>query len=338
MNFKSLEELVSGKNKQISRWIFVVLIYIFSSLAVLIFICYYQQNNLNSLNNEIENVNKRVSTSVSIPKDELIRKINTLQKDIDTLKIEDATKKDLSSKIIELKINDLPTTVVSSERLTLDKDLIALRKEVVKEQNGVVSTLIQAFSGLFLFTTVVFSALNLKETKDKQISERFIQAVGMLGADCKKKDVILGGVYALERIAKDSEKDHWVIMEVLTAFVRQKAQYQNTGNNIPKKVDIEVQAALTVIGRRDSWKEQEEQKLDLTHLCLLEANLQKAKLGNVDFTGSILRGTNFEGSYLRNAKLINTDLNKACFKDADLLGANLTNAIHADIDDAKFKP
>ena len=33
----------------------------------------------------------------------------------------------------------------------------------------------------------------------------------------------LGGIYALERIAKDSEKDHGPIMEVLTAYVRENA-------------------------------------------------------------------------------------------------------------------
>ena len=33
----------------------------------------------------------------------------------------------------------------------------------------------------------------------------------------------LGGIYALERIARDSEKDHGPIMEVLTAYVREKA-------------------------------------------------------------------------------------------------------------------
>ncbi len=36
-------------------------------------------------------------------------------------------------------------------------------------------------------------------------------------------EVRLGGIYALERIARDSPKDHWTIMEVLTAYVRENS-------------------------------------------------------------------------------------------------------------------
>src|SRR3982751_6161439 len=33
-------------------------------------------------------------------------------------------------------------------------------------------------------------------------------------------EVRLGAIYALERIPRDSERDHWPIMEVLCAYVR----------------------------------------------------------------------------------------------------------------------
>jgi hypothetical protein len=36
-------------------------------------------------------------------------------------------------------------------------------------------------------------------------------------------EVRLGAIYALERIAYDSPRDHWPIIEVLTAYVRQNA-------------------------------------------------------------------------------------------------------------------
>ena len=31
----------------------------------------------------------------------------------------------------------------------------------------------------------------------------------------------IGGIYALERVARDSEQDHPIVMEVLTAFIRE---------------------------------------------------------------------------------------------------------------------
>jgi len=46
--------------------------------------------------------------------------------------------------------------------------------------------------------------------------------------------VRLGGIYALERIANESEQDHWPIMEVLCTYVRNVApikRQQSTQKN-----------------------------------------------------------------------------------------------------------
>src|SRR5262249_35281182 len=52
-----------------------------------------------------------------------------------------------------------------------------------------------------------------------QVTDRFSKAIDHLGSE--KLDVRIGGIYALERIARDSpQEDHPTIMEVLTAFMR----------------------------------------------------------------------------------------------------------------------
>lgn len=33
-------------------------------------------------------------------------------------------------------------------------------------------------------------------------------------------DVRIGGIYALDRIARDSKRDHWTVMQALSAFIR----------------------------------------------------------------------------------------------------------------------
>src|SRR3954451_15130546 len=53
-------------------------------------------------------------------------------------------------------------------------------------------------------------------------TERFTRAIDQLGDE--KLDVRLGGIYALERIAEDSEGDHPQVIEVLTAYVREHAR------------------------------------------------------------------------------------------------------------------
>ena len=65
---------------------------------------------------------------------------------------------------------------------------------------------------------------NVLVLQEGQFTERFTRAIDQLGAthDDNEKtprlEVRLGGIYALEQVAKDApEKYHWTVMEVLTA-------------------------------------------------------------------------------------------------------------------------
>ena len=50
------------------------------------------------------------------------------------------------------------------------------------------------------------TAQTLRVTEQGHITERYTKAIEQLGSD--KLDIRLGGIYALERIAVDSERDH----------------------------------------------------------------------------------------------------------------------------------
>jgi uncharacterized protein YjbI with pentapeptide repeats len=74
-----------------------------------------------------------------------------------------------------------------------------------------------------LHTTQTTAAINQDLTREGQITDRFTNAIAQLGEENSEKMMLrIGGIYALERIAKDSKKDHWPIMEILTAFVRKE--------------------------------------------------------------------------------------------------------------------
>jgi uncharacterized protein YjbI with pentapeptide repeats len=188
---------------------------------------------------------------------------------------------------------------------------------------------------------------NAEAAQDKQLTDRFTKAVEQLASP--EIAVRLGGIYALERIAKDSEKDHWTIMEVLTAFVREppplKAPLEEEKLLLelpthiqkakdvkqPQKLRIDIQAALTVIGRRDTEKDPENQKLDLSNANiaaanLTEANLEKAHLFAANLQEAKLFKANLEKAYLRQAKLQEAVLCKARLHEADLTEANLEKA------------
>ncbi len=56
-------------------------------------------------------------------------------------------------------------------------------------------------------------------TEQGQVTDRYAKAIEQLGSG--RLDVCIGGIYALERIARDSPRDHPAVPEVLAAFPRE---------------------------------------------------------------------------------------------------------------------
>jgi Pentapeptide repeats (8 copies) len=183
---------------------------------------------------------------------------------------------------------------------------------------------------------VLFLWLNFKLTESRLVTERFSKAIEQLGSE--KMEVRLGAIYSLERLAKDSAVDHWTVIEVLTSFIREKASLQLCSqrleeNSITKqpKVATDVQAALTVIGRRDESKDPEGQTVDLIQTALNRANLVNASLSNAYLFNADLRSAD-----LRNADFHSASLRRACLQGSLLVGADLSNAflVEADLSNA----
>ena len=213
----------------------------------------------------------------------------------------------------------------AKERVQLDMDLIA-------EENRARLNLAQIIGGLVLLSGLYLTWRNIKVNEEGKLTDRFSKAVELLGS--RYLDGRLGGIYALERIAKDSRKDHWTVIEVLTAFVRQQC-HESSESEEPKKIKPDIQAALTVIVRR-KWhaKEAQDQQIDLSGSCFPHANLKNARLRNAILSNTDLRGADFSGADLTDVNITDANLD-----DADLRSARLSdeNIIAAHRNGAKFE-
>jgi uncharacterized protein YjbI with pentapeptide repeats len=137
--------------------------------------------------------------------------------------------------------------------------------------------------------------------------------------------VRLGGIYALERIARDSPRDYGPVMEVLTAFVRQESPLPGDTAATPATsappIPLEVEAVLKVIGRRTptqiSAEVEEEGCLDLTGINAV----------GMDLAGYDLRNTCWDRSDLRGATMARADLSDATFTESTLIQANLDGVV-----------
>ena len=156
-------------------------------------------------------------------------------------------------------------------------------------------------------------------SREGQVTDRYTKAIEQLGSD--QLDVRIGSIYALERVARDSPKDHPTVMEVLTAFIRQYAprKWPETGSGRWTRPDV--QAALTVVGRRAAQRDIRDRPIDLYHAVLIGANLSGA-----DLSGATLHGATLRGADLRDAILARADLRGVTLRDARYGGADLTGA------------
>src|ERR1022692_4754052 len=180
-------------------------------------------------------------------------------------------------------------------------------------------------AGLFPAGALWFTARNFSLSREGQVTERYTKAIEQLGSD--KIDVRIGGIYALERVARDSAKDHPTVMEVLAAFIREHSREQwplhTSGGEAPLRTTRpDVQAAVTVLGRRNSEHDRmnrirEPEPINLAGANLSRANVRRGDLSNVQLTNAVLSHADFTGSLLEE-----TDLT-----GADLTGANLTGVL-----------
>ena len=229
----------------------------------------------------------------------------------------------------------------------------------LKAQNEVRGTLLQGLGGAVLLLGAYFAYQQLRVAQEGQITERYTRAIDQLGH--KAVDVRLGGVYALERIARDSPGDQRTVGEVLTALVRTRAPLKSragqddwSGRDEPmpelQERAPDVQASLVVLGRGgfsslDDFRHNL-RSLDLRRAMLSRASLERAllmfthleyailsfaELGDADLSGAhlelaFLSFTHLEGAKLNYAHLDDADLSGARLWYAELQGASLVGA------------
>jgi uncharacterized protein YjbI with pentapeptide repeats len=226
------------------------------------------------------------------------------------------------------------------KNLAIEKDILVIEKDKITIQNGVYATLVQAIGGIILSITAYVGYCNfrvgeknLKVTEDKQVTERFSKSIEHLGSE--KIDVRLGGVYALEQIAIDSSKYHWTIMEILSAFVREKSKKSALEK---EKVKEDIQAALTVMARRKIEQDPQGKRINLKQVNMRFIELQEASINGFNLSFANFMYADFSRGDFSNSDLRNSNLSRADFSDANFSGSDLRNVdfCKANISGANF--
>jgi hypothetical protein len=193
----------------------------------------------------------------------------------------------------------------------------------LKLQNDVRTTGLQLLAGVALALGALFTARTITVNREGQITDRFTRAIDQLGSD--KLEVRLGGIYALERISRDSHRDRWTITSILAAFVREHASAGAEKEHEQHAPPADVQAVVNVIGRIGTTVGID---VDLSDANLRGANLRYAYFVLADFSRSnldwaVLTGANLHQAKLSSASLQHASLERANLKEASLDGTDL---------------
>lgn len=73
-------------------------------------------------------------------------------------------------------------------------------------QNAARTALLQGLAGLAVLIGLYFTWRQVKTSRDMHSTDRFIRAVDQIGRPDKTTEVALGGIYGLERVARDSPR------------------------------------------------------------------------------------------------------------------------------------
>ncbi len=229
-----------------------------------------------------------------------------------------------------------PLSAADLRGISSAQSRIQLQQGQSQLANNARSTGLQGLAGLLLVIGAIATWRQVHISREGQITERFTRAVDQLGN--QNVDVHVGGIYALERIAKDSESDRNSIQFLLGAFIRNHANWPPDAADGPHHptptVDDrlprlrvrapDVQVAMSVLGRRP--RSRDDRPLNLPRVDLRRASLSGILLDGVLFQESNLARAELNNARLRRADLTAADLREASLEGSYLTGANLTGA------------
>lgn len=235
--------------------------------------------------------------------------------------------------------------------------------EVLRARNEWRDTIVKGFGAFFIVITAVYTSRQIRIAHEQkniaqegEATNRFIKAIEHLNSE--HTSARLGAVFALERIAKESEREHWNIVRILTAFLR---EYSSHAYDHPAYVRLhehrrlhETMSANELIKRviinflveRDVSQDEEGRAIVLPDVDLSFQNVSMLKAPKSRLDRALLLESRLSGVDLRQATLNQANLSGAMgdgadlsevtavgasfvgvrFRDVNLHGANLRNA------------
>lgn len=213
---------------------------------------------------------------------------------------------------------------------------IQLQQAQSQLANDARASVLQGLAGVVIVAGAIATWWQVHISREGQITDRFSKAVDQIGSPTL--DVRIGGLYALERIARNSAADRNAILFLLGAFIRTRTSWPvgaPGGPQHPTPVideDIpwmrirlaDIQAAMGVLGRLPPARD--EPAISLSRVDLRSVALRDARLSGSRFRYANMARAVLIGAWLERSDLTAADLRRADLGGAHMAGANLSKA------------
>ncbi|MFD9699479.1 pentapeptide repeat-containing protein [Lentzea sp. NPDC059081] len=215
-----------------------------------------------------------------------------------------------------------PSPRVDLASLTELQARFVLQREAA--QTALRSSLLQFFGGLLLAAGGAVTWYQVRVNKDGQITDRFSRAVEYLANG--HVDVRIGGLYVLERIAKDSPQDRRFVQFTIGSFLRNRSPWPEQPMK-PVDHDLpwlrlrapDVQVAIEILAQTPANR-------DAPPLLLSRADLRSVHLEGRHLSGAFIRRSNLARARLQGTRMDGCDLRATDLREANLVGAGLRKA------------
>lgn len=217
------------------------------------------------------------------------------------------------------------------------------------QRTNILTLCAQIAGGMLLLMGLSYTAKNFRLNREGQITERFTRAIDQLGSD--EDAICLGGIYALERIARDSPTDRNHIYDIFGSFLRlramrpaiSQAEEDFHADNFNPDDDygiqyvpggegpsVVVQAVISVLGRRHTYDLSPRRQLNLRSVNLQSVDLsglwlESMLLNYADFRKALFDQTRIVGCDLERANFERTDISKLRIEDSLIRHTNFSN-------------
>lgn len=219
------------------------------------------------------------------------------------------------------KLSNTPKTRNEEQALSLEKDRLKLEDEARKTLAQIIGGGVVLLGLLFTFGTYLISLDKQDLDREAQMTDRFSKAITHLGDE--KQAIRIGGLYELERVAKDSPKDLATIRKVILTYLHDNYSIRNEATESTKfavekreqsnglaisfySSNTELQTLINIIQGLSN----EDDRLDFSGLNLLDKSLTRGRYSLANFSGTNLSGSNIFASNFSHSNFKDAILNR----------------------------